>query len=119
MQEFEPIRPNELHKMITENDDIINKELFKEHFGYDRLKKKLSITEGTPLNKIIANSIKNNIGELKKDAIKTPVDKFSIENPHKTVHAVRKILDFNKQNQEGQGLKILAPQQMLSSYQFL
>ena len=28
--------------------------------------------------------------------------------------AVAEILDFNKQNQEGHGLKILSPQQMLS-----
>ena len=27
---------------------------------------------------------------------------------------VKKILEFNRQNQEGQGLKILAPDQMLS-----
>ena len=31
-----------------------------------------------------------------------------------TVKIVEKILDFNKQNQQGQGLKILTPQQMLS-----
>ena len=31
-----------------------------------------------------------------------------------TVNLVKKILDFNKENQEGQGLKILTPEQMLS-----
>ena len=32
----------------------------------------------------------------------------------KIVKTVKKILKFNKQNQEGQGLKILTPNQMLS-----
>ena len=33
---------------------------------------------------------------------------------NKIVKTVKKILKFNKQNQEGQGLKILTPSQMLS-----
>ena len=37
-----------------------------------------------------------------------------IEKPDKTVKIVKKILQFNKQNQKGQGLKILTPNQMLS-----
>ena len=31
-----------------------------------------------------------------------------------TVNLVKKILDFNKENQKGQGLKISTPEQMLS-----
>ena len=41
-------------------------------------------------------------------------DEIEIEEPHKIIDAVAEILDFNEQNQEGQGLKILTPQQMLS-----
>ena len=37
-----------------------------------------------------------------------------IEKPDKIVKIVKKILKFNKQNQKGQGLKILTPNQMLS-----
>ena len=40
--------------------------------------------------------------------------KKKIERPDKIVDIVEKILDFNNQNQEGQGLKILTPDQMLS-----
>ena len=36
------------------------------------------------------------------------------EKPDKTVKIAREILKFNKQNQEGQGIKILTPNQMLS-----
>ena len=36
-----------------------------------------------------------------------------IENPNEIVDIVEKILQFNKQNQLGGGLKILTPDQML------
>ena len=36
------------------------------------------------------------------------------EKPDKIVEIVEEILKFNKQNQEGQGIKILTPNQMLS-----
>ena len=41
-------------------------------------------------------------------------DKIKIEKPNEIINSVEKILDFNYLNQEGQGLKILTPQQMLS-----
>ena len=34
-------------------------------------------------------------------------DEIEIEEPNKIVDIFEKILEFNKQNQEGQGLKIL------------
>ena len=37
-----------------------------------------------------------------------------IEKSDKVVEIVREILRFNKQKQEGQGIKILTPNQMLS-----
>ena len=36
------------------------------------------------------------------------------KEPIKVLNIVNKILDFNEQNQWGQGLKILTPSQMLS-----
>ena len=36
------------------------------------------------------------------------------EKPNKIVDTVEKILDFNESYQEGEGLKILTPDQMLS-----
>ena len=35
------------------------------------------------------------------------------------MNIVEKILDFNNQNQEGQGIRILTPDQILSRYQLL
>ena len=41
-------------------------------------------------------------------------DEIEIEKTYKIVDIAEKILDFNNQNQEGQGLKILTPDQILS-----
>ena len=37
-----------------------------------------------------------------------------IEKPYNIVKVVKKILEINKHNQEGKGLKLLTPNQMLS-----
>ena len=42
------------------------------------------------------------------------VEEKKIEKPDKIVKIVKKILNFNKQNQKGKGLKILTQNQMLS-----
>ena len=41
-------------------------------------------------------------------------DEKKTEQPDKILKIVKEILDFNKQNQIGKGLKILTPNQMLS-----
>ena len=41
-------------------------------------------------------------------------DKIKIEKPYKIVEIVEEVLKFNKQNQSGEGLKILTPNQMLN-----
>ena len=41
-------------------------------------------------------------------------EEIKIEKPNEIVRVVEMILDFNKQNQQGKGLKILTPNQMLS-----
>ena len=41
-------------------------------------------------------------------------DEKEIEKPDKILKIVEKIVEFNKQNQLGEGLKMLTPNQMLS-----
>ena len=41
-------------------------------------------------------------------------DEVKNEKPYKIVDIVEKILNFNKRNQQGEGLKILTPDPMLS-----
>ena len=65
-------------------------------------------------NKDFVNVIKSRLSDLKNAIKKMSENKIEIEKPNKIVDIVEKIIDFNKQNQEGQGLKILTPEQMLS-----
>ena len=51
---------------------------------------------------------------LKKKIREMSEEEREIEKPDKIVKIVKKILKFNKQRQEGRGLKILTPNQMLS-----
>ena len=46
--------------------------------------------------------------------LKGSEDQIKIEKAYEIVDIVEKILEFNRQSQEGQGLKILTPNQMLS-----
>ena len=41
-------------------------------------------------------------------------EEIETEKPDEIVRVVKMILDFNKQNQQGKGLKILTPNQMLN-----
>ena len=52
-----------------------------------------------------------------KSGLSDLMDEIEIEKPYKIVDIVKKILEFNKQSQEGQGLKLLTPNQMLSRLQ--
>ena len=52
--------------------------------------------------------------DLKKEIKEISIEEREIEKPDKIVEIVEEIFKFNKQNQEGQGLKILTPKQMLS-----
>ena len=52
--------------------------------------------------------------DLKEEIKKISKEEIENEKPDKIVRAVERILKFNKQNQQGTGLKILTPNQMLS-----
>ena len=62
----------------------------------------------------LVNVIKSGLKDLKKEIKEMSKEEREIEKPDKIVEIVEEILKFNKQNQEGQGLKILTPNQMLS-----
>ena len=52
--------------------------------------------------------------DLKKEIKEMSKEEKEIEDPELIVEIVEEILKFNKQKQEGQGIKILTPNQMLS-----
>ena len=74
--------------------------------------KKLSKTQNPPKNKELVQEIKDRATDLNNETAKMSINEN--EKANEILDTVSKIFDFNKQNQEGQGLKILTPQQMLS-----
>ena len=57
---------------------------------------------------------KNELSDLRDEIKKNPEDEKRIEQPDRVVDIFEEILDFNRQNQEGKGLKLLTVEQMLS-----
>ena len=58
--------------------------------------------------------IKKGLFDLKNEIENKSEDETNTEKPHKILDIVEEILTFDKLNQEGHGLKILTPSQMLS-----
>ena len=58
--------------------------------------------------------IKSGLFDLKNENKNISEDEINTEKPHKVMDIVEEILTFDKLNQEGHGLKILTPSQMLS-----
>ena len=56
-------------------------------------------------NNELVNLMKSGLSDLKDEIEKMSKVEKEIERPDRIVDIVKKILDFNKQNQEGQGLK--------------
>ena len=69
-------------------------------------------------NKILLGLINNGLKDFFKKIEDMSEEEKVIENPNEMINLVENILEFNRQ-QQGQGLKILKPNQGLVDYQFL
>ena len=111
-------KSDELNKMITEKDKITNKELFKKNvYQFQSLsdtqkKGKLSKTQNAEKSIELIQEIKDRANDLNNEI--TKMSKNENEKANEILDIVSQIIDFNGQDQEGYGLKILNPQQMLS-----
>ena len=76
--------------------------------------KDLYITNDKYKNNKLVNIIKSGLSDLKNEIEDMSEEEKENEKPSQIIDIVEKILEFNKQNQPGQGLKILTPDQMLS-----
>ena len=96
----------------------MNNELVRKHFLVHKLenlfKQVKNLKNNPEKNKKLASIIKSGLKDLKKEIKEMSKEEREIEKPDKIEEIVEEILKFNKQNQEGQGLKILTPNQMLS-----
>ena len=106
-------------KYIKNESEGINYELFKKHFNFvvpGALTKKLYETKNKKESNELVEKIKNRWSDLKVEIKKMSENEIKTEKPDKILEIVKEILDFNKKirKQQGLGLKILTPDQMLS-----
>ena len=105
------------NEWINKEETDINKELFKEHFNFQRpsdmLKYLRQANDRAKNNKLVSVIICRLEG-LKKKIREMSEEEREIEKPDKIVKIVKKILKFNKEKQKGQGLKVLTPSQIFS-----
>ena len=76
--------------------------------------KKLFEIKDKKKNNDFVEEIKNRWSKLKDKIKEMSENEKENKKPDKILEVVKEILNFNKQNQEGKGLKILTPNQMLS-----
>ena len=111
------IHSEKLMRKIGFKERDINSELVKKHFfTYDLgnvLKTFKKSKNNSERNKIQVSMIKNRLRDLKEKIADMSEEEKKIEKPNEIVDIVENILEFNRQ-QQGQDLKILTPNQMLS-----
>ena len=105
------------NEWVNEKERGINSEIFQRCFSYQRpsdmLKDLYRINDKYKKNDLV-NVIKSGLSDLKNEIENMGEEEKEIEKSNEIIDIVEKILEFNKQNQQGQGLKILTPDQMLS-----
>ena len=109
-------KEEEFSKNIVKKENI-NNELIKKHFNFQSpsvmLKSLNDINDIEKKNELVS-VIVSGLKDLKKEIKEMTKEEKKIEKPNNIVNLAENILRFNKQNQEGKGLKILTSNQMLS-----
>ena len=91
--------------------------MFKDYLNFvvpSALAKRLYEIKNKNKNKKLVIVIKSGLSDLKSKTKEIFEDEKKIEKPDEILKNFEEILEFNKQNQSGKGLKILTPNQMLS-----
>ena len=106
---------NEFNKLIVESDKSKNKDLIKKNFWLQSLidiQKQLYEIKNAEENKKLVQLIESRLNDLEEKSKNVLKWKRS-EQSDEMVEVVEKILEFNNQNWEGQGLKISTQDQIL------
>ena len=98
----------EFNGFISREETGINSELFQNHFNFQRPSEILKVDKKKNSNLI--NKIKSRLSDLEKEIKEMGDDEKRVEETDRIVNVVEKIL---RENQQGQGLKILMLDQML------
>ena len=91
----------------------MSQEYFKYQRPSDMLKDLYRINDKKKNSKLVT-VIKSGLSDLKNETQNMGEKEKETEKPNEIIDVVENILEFNKQNQEGHGQKILTPDQMLS-----
>ena len=116
-RETEEEEKEEFFKYIEDESNDIGYILFSYYFNFVKpidMAKKLFEIKDKKKNDDFVEEIKNRWSNLKDKIQKTPEDKKDNEKIEKILEIVKDILNFNEQNQRGQGIKMLTPNQMLN-----
>ena len=104
-------------KYIAKKETDINEELFRRYFGFQKpsdIFNSLIDTNDIEKNNNLVSLINSVLKDFKEEINKVSEQERKIEKPEKIVEIVKEILKFNEQKQEGPGIKIVTPSQMLS-----
>ena len=106
------------NQWVNRKETGINSELFWKYFKFQRpadMSKAVYTANDRNENNNLVNMINSGLRDLKNEIedMNNEIE-IEIEEPDKRVDIVKKILEFNDQNQKGQGLKMLPPDQMLT-----
>ena len=104
-------------KYIENKSKDINYFLFKHYFNFiypSDLVKKLFEIKDKKENKDFVEEIKNSWSKIKDEIEDMSKDERKSKGLDKILEILKEILKFNEQNQQGKGLKILTPNQMLN-----
>ena len=110
------IDAKEFSKLIPREETGMNRKLFRKYFDFQMPTAMLKVVHNTvdkKKNNELINVIENGLSDFKDKIKEIPKDKIEIEKAYKIVDIIESILHFNRQNQEGQRLKIVTPDQML------
>ena len=105
------------NELVNKKETGINYELFEKHIKFKRpsdMLKSVYKTNDKKNNSKLVNIIKSGLSDLKNKTEDMSEEEKEIEKPGEKIDIVKEILKFNKQNQQGQGLKMLTSDQMLS-----
>ena len=107
-----------LIEQIIDEETNINDDLFNKYFKFQRPSDMFTLlnkTNDTEKNNKLVSLINSGLKDLKEEIKKMSEVEIKTETPELIVEIVKKFLKFNKQNQQkGQGIKILTPNQMLN-----
>ena len=118
-QHKKPFNPEEVIEWMINREKLpINNELFKKHFKLQKPTLMYIVLYETnndkEKNSKLVKIFNSGLEDLKKEIKEMSKEEMEIEKPYNIVKVVNKILEINKINQQGQGIKILTPNQMLS-----